>query len=166
MGYEGLEPVALSMSQGSGPQSSEGSKSGLGEAGSNSGLGEAHPCEGSNSGLGETSPDFSGASFSLDDNEINAYNGILNLQAPDVTTVMAIVHGEGYWTDVAWYFQDSDFVTLLNFMNSLGPETVEDEDFLDFANVVSFANSLGKESDEEDDMVRVLLNVDDVSEEL
>jgi hypothetical protein len=31
---------------------------------------------------------------------------------------------------------------------------------------VSFANSLGKESDEEDDMVRVLLNVDDVSEEL
>jgi hypothetical protein len=35
---------------GSGPQSSEGSKSGLGEAGSNSGLGE-----GSNSGLGEVS---------------------------------------------------------------------------------------------------------------
>jgi hypothetical protein len=31
---------------------------------------------------------------------------------------------------------------------------------------VSFTNSLGKESDEEDDMVRVLLNVDDVSEEL
>jgi hypothetical protein len=40
---------------GSGPQSSEGSKSGLGEAGLNSGLGEAHSCEGSNSGLGEVS---------------------------------------------------------------------------------------------------------------
>ncbi|XP_071675946.1 uncharacterized protein [Lolium perenne] len=129
---------------GSGPQSSEGSKS----------------------GLGETSPDFSGASFSLDDDKINAYDSILNLQAPDFTTVMAIVHGEGYWTEVACYFQDSDFVTLLNFMNSLGLEAVEDEDFLYFANAVSFANSFGKESNEEDDMVRVLLNVDDVSEEL
>ncbi|XP_047050687.1 uncharacterized protein LOC124655903 [Lolium rigidum] len=128
---------------GSGPQSSEGSKSGLGEAGLNSGLGEAHSCEGSNSGLGETSPDFSGASFSLDDDEINAYDSILNLQAPDFTTVMAIVHGAG-----------------------LGPEAVEDEDFLYFANVVGFTNSLGKESNKEDDMVSVLLNVDDVSEEL
>jgi hypothetical protein len=116
--------------------------------------------------LMQTSPDFSGASFSLDDDKINAYDSILNLQAPDFTTVMAIVHGEGYWTEVACYFQDSDFVTLLTFMNSLGPEAVEDEDFLYFANVVGFTNSLGKESNEEDDMVSVLLNVDDVSEEL
>ncbi|CAM0948761.1 unnamed protein product [Alopecurus aequalis] len=147
MSYEGLEPVALSMSQGIGPQSSEGS----------------------NSGLGETSR--GGACFSSDE-ETSPYDGILNLQAPDLATVLEMVHGKGCWSEVAERFQDHpDFAALLNFMNSLGPEPVvfddDDYDFLDFATLAKFLENLSQEIDEGDapyDVVKVLLNADAVSE--
>ena len=118
----------------------------------------------------QTRPDLSGvACFSSDDESNNPYSGILNLQAPDLATVPEMVHDTGCWFEAARCFQDHpDFAAILNMMNCLGPEIVEDEDFLDFYTLSSFMDILRQnETDKENvpyDMVEVLLNVDVVSE--
>lgn len=61
------------------------------------------------------------------------YDGTLNLQPPDFTTLLTIMNGEGYLTEVAGrhgsiaHLQDTTFSTLLQFMNNLEQHTVEDD---------------------------------------
>ncbi|XP_044430722.1 uncharacterized protein [Triticum aestivum] len=81
-------------------------------------------------GNGQTS---TGAWFSW--NEINPYDGILNLKPPDFTTLLTIMNGEGYWSEVAArhgsiaHLQDAAFAPLLHFMNNLEPHNAEDNPY-------------------------------------